>query len=66
MLTQREPFCDKPPNLSGATNRIEGDYGALKQLFKPKRGVRRLTAAENTLKGIETHRTIKKGPFREQ
>ena len=44
-------------------NRIEGDHGALKQLLKPKRGFRSLTAAKNTLKGIETHRAIKKGHF---
>lgn len=44
-------------------NRIEGDHGALKQLLKPKRGFRSLTAAKYTLKGIETHRAIKKGHF---
>nr|WP_254684983.1 IS6 family transposase [Tateyamaria omphalii] len=44
-------------------NRIEGDHGALKQLLKPKRGFRKLTSAKNTLKGIETHRSIKKGHF---
>lgn len=44
-------------------NRIEGDHGALKQLLKPKRGFRSLTAAKNTLKGIETLRAIKKGHF---
>jgi IS6 family transposase len=44
-------------------NRIEGDHGALKQWLRPKRGFRRLSAAKNTLKGIETHRAIKKGHF---
>jgi len=44
-------------------NRTEGDHGALKQLLRPKRGFRSLTAAKNTLKGIETHRAIKKGHF---
>jgi len=44
-------------------NRIEGDHGALKQLLRPKRGFRQLTAAKNTLKGIEAHRAIKKGHF---
>jgi len=44
-------------------NRIEGDHGALKQILRPKRGFRKLTAAKNTLKGIETHRAIKKGHF---
>jgi IS6 family transposase len=44
-------------------NRIEGDHGALKQLLRPKRGFRSLTAAKNTLKGIETLRAIKKGHF---
>lgn len=44
-------------------NRIEGDQGALKQLLRPKRGFRQLTAAKNTLKGIETHCAIKKGHF---
>ncbi|MEP0471128.1 MAG: DDE-type integrase/transposase/recombinase [Roseobacter sp.] len=50
-------------NRQPLNNRIEGDHGALKQLLKPKRGGRRLTAAETTLKGIETHGTIKKGHF---
>ncbi len=44
-------------------NRIEGDHGDLKQLHRPKRGFRQLSAAKNTLKGIETHRAIKKGRF---
>ncbi len=44
-------------------NRIEGDHGALKQLLRPKRGFRSLSAAKNTLKGIETLRAIKKGHF---
>ena len=44
-------------------NRIEGDHGALKQLLRPKRGFRNLSAAKNTLKGIETLRAIKKGHF---
>lgn len=34
-------------------NRIEGDHRALKQLLKPKRGFRSLSAAKNILKGIE-------------
>ena len=44
-------------------NRVEGDHGALKQLLRPKRGFHNLTAAKNTLKGIETFRSIKKGLF---
>lgn len=46
-------------------NRIEGDHGALKQLLKSKRGFRGLSAAKNTLKGIETFRAIKKRHFRD-
>lgn len=46
-------------------NRIEGDHGALKQLLKPKRGFKSLSAAKNTLKGLETFRTIKKGLFQD-
>lgn len=42
-------------------NRIEADHAALKQLLRPKRSFRKFTAAKNTLKGIETHRAIKKG-----
>ena len=37
-------------------NRIEGDRHALKQLLKPKRGFRSLSAAKDTPKGIETFR----------
>lgn len=44
-------------------NRIEGDHGTLKQLLRPKRDFRQLTAVKNTLKGIETHRAIQKGRF---
>jgi len=44
-------------------NRIEADHAALKQLLKPKRSFRTLTAAKSTLKGIETYRAIKKGHF---
>ena len=44
-------------------NRIEADHAALKQVLRPKRSFRKLTAAKNTLKGIETHRAIKKGHF---
>ncbi|PIE12400.1 MAG: hypothetical protein CSA70_09615 [Rhodobacterales bacterium] len=44
-------------------NRIEADHAALKQLLRPKRSFRKRTAAKNTLKGIETHRAIKKGHF---
>lgn len=39
-------------------NRIEGDHGVSKQLLKPKRGFRSLTAARDTLKGIETNRAM--------
>ena len=41
-------------------NRIEGNHEALERPLKPRRGLRRSTAAENTLKRIETHRAIKK------
>jgi IS6 family transposase len=44
-------------------NNIEGDHGGLKQILKPKRSFQKLTSAKNTLKGIETHRAIKKGHF---
>nr|WP_239480012.1 transposase [Actibacterium sp. 188UL27-1] len=44
-------------------NRIEAAHTALKQLLRPKRDFRKMTSAKNTLKGIETHRAIKKGHF---
>ena len=44
-------------------NRIEADHAALKQLLRPKRDFRKMTSAKNTLKGIETHRGIRKGHF---
>ncbi|MEL6542957.1 MAG: DDE-type integrase/transposase/recombinase, partial [Pseudomonadota bacterium] len=44
-------------------NRIEADHAALKHLLRPKRDFRKMTSAKNTLKGIETHRAIKKGHF---
>ncbi len=44
-------------------NRMEADHAALKQLLRPGRSFRKLSAAKNTLKGIETYRAIKKGPF---
>ena len=52
-------FC----TLIASISTIEGDHGALKQLLRPKRGFRRMSAEKNTLKGIETHRAIKKGHF---
>lgn len=44
-------------------NRIEADHAALKQLLLPERSFRKLSSAKNTLKGIETHRAIKKSHF---
>jgi IS6 family transposase len=50
-------------NRKHLNNSIEVDHGALIQLLLPKRGFRSLSCAKNTLKGIETFRTIKKGHF---
>ncbi|MGD1884575.1 MAG: DDE-type integrase/transposase/recombinase [Paracoccaceae bacterium] len=43
--------------------RLEADHAALKQLLRPKRDFQKITSAKNTLKGIETHRGIRKGHF---
>lgn len=50
-------------DLKHLNNRIEADHAALKQLLRPKCSFRKLMAAKNTLKGVETHRAIKKGHF---
>ena len=44
-------------------NRIEADLAALKQLLRPKRDFQKMTSAKNNLKGIETHRAIRKSHF---
>lgn len=44
-------------------NIIESDHAALKRLTNPMRGFRSLSTAKETLKGIETIRTIKKGQY---
>lgn len=45
-------------------NRIESDHAALKKLITPMRGFKSLSAAKDTLKGIEAIRSIKKGHVR--
>jgi IS6 family transposase len=42
-------------------NRIESDHAALKKLVTPTRGFKSLSAAKDTLKGIEAVRSIKRG-----
>lgn len=45
-------------------NRIESDHAALKKLITPMRGFKSLSAAKDTLKGIEIFRSVKNGHVR--